>query len=91
VTTTVEYTCGASGTGDCFLSERVSPNAATELISNHDEGTTIQVECQVVGQAVSSSVLDRSSRIWARTTGGGYVAAIFLSGIDKYHVTTPCR
>ena len=44
----------------------------------------------MVGQAVSSSVLDRSSRIWARTTEGGYVAAIFLSGIDKYHVTTPC-
>ena len=59
VTTTVEYTCGASGAGDCFLSERVSPNAATELIANHDEGTTIRVECQVVGQAVSSSVLDK--------------------------------
>ncbi|HET9422466.1 MAG TPA: hypothetical protein VFO49_15100 [Nocardioides sp.] len=90
VTTTVQYTCGSSGTGDCFLSERVSPDAATELIANHDEGSTIRVECQVVGQAVSSSVLDTSSRVWARTTDGGYVAAIFLSGIDKFRVTTPC-
>ncbi len=88
--TTVEYTCGATGTGDCFLSERAGPGVADRLIRNHDEGTTVRVECQVLGQKASSSVLDQSSRVWARTTEGGYVAAIFLSGIDKFRVTTPC-
>jgi len=90
VAATVEYTCGSTGDGDCFLSERVEPQAATELVRNHDEGTTVSVECQVLGQSVSSSVLDRSSRVWARTSRGGYVAAIFLRGIDKFRVTTPC-
>ena len=90
VVTTVEYTCGATGTGDCFLSERAGPGVADRLIRNHDEGTTVRVECQVLGQKASSSVLDQSSRVWARTTDGGYVAAIFLSGIDKFRVTTPC-
>lgn len=88
--TTVQYTCGASGTGDCFLSERAGPGVADRLIRNHDDGTTVRVVCQVLGQKAYSSVLDQSSRVWARTTDGGYVAAIFLSGIDKYRVTTPC-
>ena len=90
VATTVEHTCGASGTGDCFLSERAGPGVADRLIRNHDEGATVRVECQVLGQMASSSVLDRSSRVWARTTDGGYVAAIFLAGVDKFRVTTPC-
>jgi hypothetical protein len=90
LTVTVENTCGKSGTGDCFLSERAGPRVDTGGRGTHDEGTSLQVVCQEVGQNVFSSVLDTSSRIWAKTTDGGYVAAIFLAGIDKYAVTTPC-
>jgi hypothetical protein len=90
VVATVEYTCGASGTGDCYLSERAGPGVADPLIRKHDDGTTVRVDCQVLGQKAYSSVLDESSRVWARTTEGGYVAAIFLSDIDKFHVSTPC-
>jgi hypothetical protein len=90
VTVTVEHTCGSSGTGDCFLSERAGPGVADRLIRTYDEGASLEVDCQVIGQRIESSVLGRSSRIWARTTRGGFVAAIFLRGIDKYAVTTPC-
>ena len=87
VTSRVEYTCG---NGDCFLSERAGPRVDAADLGTHNNGTTVRVVCQVVGQRVSSSVLGTSSRIWAQTADGGYVAAIFLSGIDKYAVTTPC-
>jgi hypothetical protein len=91
VRTTVEHTCGASGTGDCFLTERAGPTTGADRLRRYQEGdTTLQVTCQVVGQEVFSSVLGTTSRIWARTTRGGYVAAIFLDGIDKFAVTTPC-
>jgi hypothetical protein len=87
---TVEHTCGASGAGDCFLSERVAQRVAAPLIRTHKENATLEVVCQVVGQEVSASALGTRSRVWARTDDGGYVAAIFLAGIDKYAVTTPC-
>jgi hypothetical protein len=87
----VENTCGKSGAGDCFLSERAEPLTTARLLTTYDEGATLRVTCQITGQAAYSSVLDTSSRIWAQTTDGGYVAAIFLDGIDKFDVTTPCR
>jgi hypothetical protein len=87
VVSRVEYTCG---NGDCFLSERAGPRVDAADLGTHNNGTTVRVVCQVVGQKVASSVLGTSSRIWAKTADGGYVAAIFLSGIDKYAVTTPC-
>jgi hypothetical protein len=87
VAVTVEHTCG---NGDCYLSERAGPRADARGIGRYDEGDRLDVLCQVVGQEVSSSLLGASSRIWARTTNRGYVAAIFLAGIDKYSVTTPC-
>jgi hypothetical protein len=87
IATRVEYTCG---NGDCFVSERAGPRADAGEVGSYDEGDTVRVLCQVVGQEISSSLLGRSSRVWARTTNGGFVAAIFLAGIDKFRVTTPC-
>jgi hypothetical protein len=34
--------------------------------------------------------MDATSSVWAKTTDGGYVAAIYLDGIDQFSITTPC-
>jgi hypothetical protein len=87
---TVARTCGASGTGDCYVTERSQPNTSSITLKRWTEGSTLSVVCQVQGQSVSSSVLNRASTVWSRTTGGGYVANIFLDGIDAFAITVPC-
>ncbi len=89
---TVARTCGASGTSDCFLTERVAPSASSAAVRRWTEGSTLAVVCQVEGEAVRSSVLGLSSRVWSRTNTGGFVANVFISGpgISPTTITTPC-
>lgn len=90
VTVQVANTCGRTGAGDCFLTERSAPNTHAAQLGTWDEGDTVQVICQVHGEAVESSVLGRSSDVWSRTVDGGYLASIFLSGVDRFSVVSPC-
>lgn len=90
-TVTVVNTCGADGTGDCFLSERAGPDSDTSELRRWDEGDNLQVICQVHGTGARSSVLNARSTVWSKTTSGGWVATIYLDGVDKFDVTTPCR
>ena len=87
---TVARTCGASGKGDCFLTERTQATGTSTAVKQWPEKSTLTVVCQVQGQSVSSTVLNRSSTVWSRTTTGGYVANIFLDGIDAFGITVPC-
>ena len=90
VTATVARTCGADGNDDCFLTLRAGPDSSTASLLRYDEGETVQVLCQVYGDRAHSSVMDGTSSVWAKTTDGGYVAAIYLDGIDQFSITTPC-
>lgn len=92
LTATVARTCGADGTSDCFLSVRSAPGEDSVERGRLDEGATVQVVCQVESDPARSSVLDRSSTVWARTVDGEYVAAVFLDvpGWDPFTVTEPC-
>lgn len=90
VTATVARTCGADGNDDCFLTLRAGPDSSTASLLRYDEGETVQVTCQVYGDRARSSVMDATSSVWAKTTDGGYVAAIYLDGIDQFSITTPC-
>ncbi len=92
LTATVRRTCGADGTSDCFLSVRSAPGEDSVERGRLDEGSTVEVVCQVQSDPARSSVLDRSSTVWARTVDGEFVAAIYLDvpGWDLYSVTRPC-
>lgn len=85
-------TCGASGDGDCFLSLREGPSPDTEESGRLDEGTTVLIRCEVVGELVWSSVLDAESNVWAVTSTDEFVAGIFLDAaeLDLFEVTLPC-
>lgn len=90
ITVTVARTCGSTGKGDCFLTERTQPTGDSPAVKQWPEKATLTVVCQVQGQSVSSSVLNRASTVWSRTSTGGYVANIFLDGVDAFAITTPC-
>ena len=85
---TVVNTCGRSGNGDCFVTVRQAPTAASGEIVRLDEGTPVQVECQTTGQSVNSSVLGRSSTVWVRLVGGGFAAAVFIDApaLDPFSI-----
>lgn len=86
----VVNTCGASGDGDCFLSERAGPRGSADELRQWDNGDQLKVLCQVHGTSAYSSVLGRSSDVWSQTTDGGWVASIYLDGVSKTSITTPC-
>jgi zinc-ribbon domain len=81
VRATVQRTCGPGGVGgDCVLSVRAEPTAASAEIDVLDEGDSLRLSCQVRGEPVYSSVLGDSSNVWSRTTQGGYVANVYVAG-----------
>lgn len=90
VTVTVSYTCGRDGTGDCFLTERSSPSTTGAALRRWQEGDQLLVVCQMQGSLVRSSVTGISSRIWSRTSTGGYVTNVYLQGVSATGITTPC-
>lgn len=88
----VARTCGSSGGGDCFLSVRAAPTTSSAELARLPEGSETSVVCQVVGARVTSSVLGRSTDVWARDELGRFLSAAFLGvdGWSPYEVTSPC-
>jgi hypothetical protein len=88
----VTRTCGRDGHGDCFLSIRLEPSSKSSEIARLPEGATLDIECQVEGESVRSSVLGLSSDVWDRTSDGRYVAAVFVDapGFDPTRVSVAC-
>ena len=76
----VVRTCGKSGTDDCFVSIRRRPTARSAEVRRLREGASVRVICQRFGGRAASSVLRRTSRIWSRTTDGGYLTNVYLTG-----------
>lgn|GEM_PF-3612814 len=88
----VARSCGARGNGDCFLSRRSSPSSDSTELGRLSEGDQIDVQCTVVGESVTASVLGRSTRIWARTADGAFVSMAFVDapGFDPFTDSHPC-
>jgi hypothetical protein len=77
----VSRTCGKDGVGgDCHLSERTSPSADAAELRRLDEGDALRLSCQVRGEPVRSSSLGATSTVWSRTTHGGYVSNVYVTG-----------
>jgi len=94
VVATVDRTCGADGLSDCLVSLRAGVSGASADRGHIDEGGKVRVVCQRHGEEAYSSVLGRSSDIWARTRGGLYLANVYLKGpgLDPFRITLPrCR
>ena len=91
VVATVARTCGADGSSDCFVSLRAGVTGRSAERRRLDEGATVRVVCQRHGEDAYSSVLGRSSDVWARTQGGLYLANVYLtgSGLDPDRITLP--
>ena len=78
---TVKRTCGRNGVGgDCRLSVRAHPSTAAPEVKRLDEGDSLRLSCQVHGDRVFSSALGGSSRVWSKTTDGGYVSNAYVAG-----------
>lgn len=88
----VNRTCGADDTGDCFVSLRPSPSASGPELGRLDEGSTVNLECQQLGQSSRSSELGYSTDVWARSTDGQWMSMAFLDapGWSLTDVTVPC-
>ena len=91
VAATVKRTCGVNGSGDCRLSVRAQPDASSAELRRLKEGDTLKLSCQTHGESVHSSVLGASSTVWSKTTQGGYVANVYVSGsgLDPRRITLP--
>lgn len=89
VSATVKRTCGVNGSGDCHLSVRAQPNASAAELRRLKEGDTLKLSCQTTGESVHSSALGASSTVWSKTTRGGYVANVYVSGpgLDPQRIT----
>lgn len=87
---------GTCGDGSCYLQVREGRStSAGELVRNGqsvrwEDGSTHQVVCEAYGDEVSSQSVGGSSRVWARTSSGGWVSALHLDGIDSYEVEVAC-
>ena len=88
---TVTHTCGATGRGDCFLSVRTAPTSDSEEVARLNEGSSVRIVCQVLGQTVKSSA-GGTSNVWARTEPGHYVANVYVQGdgIDRFNARLRC-
>lgn len=89
---TVVRSCGSTGRGDCFVSVRSGPTSSTTELTRLYEGSSIQVVCTVQGSSAKSSILGRSTNVWAKDTLGRYISMAFLDvpGWDIYTTTVPC-
>lgn len=88
----VSRTCGADGTGDCFVTFRPAPSSKGANLGQLDEGDTVTLECQQRGESVRASALGYSTDVWARSTDGRWLAMAFLDapGWSLSDVTVPC-
>ena len=92
IESTVVRTCGSSGNGDCFLSVRAGPSSNSAELERLSEGETTTVDCQVTGEAVTSSILGAPTDVWVRSSSGGFMSAAFIDAgqLDPFEVTIPC-
>ncbi|KRA39068.1 MULTISPECIES: serine/threonine-protein kinase [unclassified Nocardioides] len=87
---------GTCGDGSCYLQVRTGTSAgADELVRDGHSvrwanDSAHEVLCQARGATVSSTSLNASSDVWARTSDGGWVSALHLDGIDSFNVEVPC-
>ena len=78
---------GTCGDGSCYLQVRTGPSTqdaekrrADGTSERWDDGTQHRVVCWTRGTEVSSQSLHASSDHWAKTTDGGWVAGLHLTG-----------
>ncbi len=92
ITARVSRTCGADGTGDCFVSLRTGPSSNGSELGRLYENDTVTIECQQRGESVKSSVLGSSTDVWARSTDGHWLAMAFLDapGWSPTDITVSC-
>ncbi len=88
----VNRTCGSGGSGDCFLSVRSAPDSDAREIVRLSEGDAVVITCTVTGASVKSSVLGRTTNVWARTPDGTFVSMAFVDapGFDPFTNSHPC-
>lgn len=75
------YTFKVVGTDGLGVCERVSPQLKAKRGACHPEGRTVKVTCWVLGDTVRDRWQGQviSWNRWARTTGGRYIADIYLN------------
>lgn len=92
VPATVSRTCGANGTGDCFLALRSGPSTVGPELGRLNEGDVISLDCQQRGESIKPSALGYSTDVWARSTDGRWLSMAFLDapGWPLTDITVPC-
>lgn len=92
LTGTAVRTCGSDGGAKCMVAIREAPSVSAKAVSRLYENETAVFECTVMGDEVASTVLGRSTSVWARTENGLYVSMAFLDipGWDTFTTTHPC-
>ena len=61
---------------------RATPDAAGTLLGRRAEGAALSIRCQVRGTLVRDATQKRSSALWDRLAGGGYVANVYTTAYD---------
>lgn len=61
---------------------RATPDAAGALLGRRAEGAALSIRCQVRGTLVRDTTQKRSSALWDRLAGGGYVANVYTTAYE---------
>lgn len=69
--------------GDGWIAVRTKPGKNGKRVGRLAEGETVIVECASKGITYTSSLFDITSNVWARTSDGHYVAAIYLQDANE--------
>lgn len=69
--------------GDGWVAVRTKPGKNGKRIGRLAEGETVIVECTSKGIRYTSSLFDITSDVWARTSDGHYVAAVYLQDANE--------
>ena len=64
------------------LAVRATPDAAGALLGRKAEGAALSIRCQVRGTLVRDATQKRSSALWDRLAGGGYVANVYTTAYE---------
>lgn len=69
-------------TGTSGVAVRSGPAPSATLISRRAEGAVLRVVCEITGVSVTDHSANRTSSLWDKLSGGGYVAHVYTSGYD---------
>ena len=61
---------------------RATPDAVGALLGRKAEGAALSIRCQVRGTLVRDATQKRSSALWDRLAGGGYVANVYTTAYE---------